>query len=102
MDENWRAWMAAGFVASDLSADGLPVELGRLDEEQPTFRVFSRNPREHIVVEMVGNGLVERSRICHSSVGERGGGGRTFLIDAATINCTFVQSEMGPGLIRES
>ena len=57
-----RAWMAACCVASDFPANGLAsVELGRLEDEQPTFRVFSHNPREHIVVEIVGNGLVERS-----------------------------------------
>jgi hypothetical protein len=96
--------VAASGDGSDVPADGLScVEIGRLDEEQLTFRVFRRNPREHIVVHIVGNGLVERSRIRQSVIGERSCGGKTFLIGAATINIVFAQSQMGVrGPIRES
>jgi hypothetical protein len=102
MERSKMAWMRTSAPGWPLVSSppifqrtGCPVEIGRLNEEPPTFRVFSRNPREHIIVEIVENGLVVRSRIRQSSVGERSCGGKTFLIGAATINITFVQSEMG-------
>jgi len=82
---------------------GCPVEIGRLDEEQPTFRVFSRNPRKHIVVEIVGNGLVERSQIRQSSVGERSCGGQN--VSYRRRDHQYHLRPIGdgrPGLIRES
>ncbi len=85
------------------SGRAAPVEIGRLDEEQPTFRVFSRNPPKHIVVEIVGNGLVERSQIRQSSVGERSCGGQN--VSYRRRDHQYHLRPIGdgrPGLIRES
>ena len=92
-----RGGMPARGDGSNIPADGLSrVEISRLDEEQTALRIFRCDPREHFVVDIVGNGFVERRRIREGVAGERGGGDEPFLIDFCGI---YIGVNVGQGRI---
>jgi hypothetical protein len=70
-DEFTGFWIVARRNRADVPNDGTGlVEIGRQNEQQPSFAIFFTNPANHFVVEIPRNHCPERCVVCQGIAGE--------------------------------